>query len=120
MDAVCPVTRDTRLAILSPRQAVEAFLLAHDLPGAAWGDSRSLIVPGLSVTVEEMVASLQRVAGDQPLQYLHWEPDAGIQRIVGSWPGAFTSARAQRLGFQADARMDDIVRAFIEDDLSHS
>lgn len=119
-DAVCPVTRDTRLAILSPRQAVEAFILAHDLPGGAWGASRSLIVPGLSVTVDDMVASLRRVAGDQPLQYLRWEPDAGIQRIIGSWPGAFTSARARRLGFQADASMDDIVRAFIEDDLSHS
>jgi nucleoside-diphosphate-sugar epimerase len=117
MDTVCPVTRDTRLAILSPRKAIDAFLLAHDLPGEAWGYTRSLNIPGLSVTVAEMVAALQRVAGDGPLQHLHWEPDDTIQRIVGSWPGAFTSGRALRLGFQADASMDDIVRAFMEDDL---
>jgi nucleoside-diphosphate-sugar epimerase len=98
---------------------VATFLLAHDLPGAAWGHTRSLNVPGLSVTVAEMVAALQRVAGDWPLQHIHWEPDADIQRIIGSWPGAFTSARALRLGFRADASMDDIVRAFIEDDLPH-
>ena len=64
-----------------------------------------------------MVAALQRVAGERPLQHIHWQPDADIQRIISSWPGAFTSARARRLGFRADASMDDIVRAFIEDDL---
>jgi nucleoside-diphosphate-sugar epimerase len=117
LDTVCPVSRDTRLAILSPRKAIMAFQLAHDLPGQSWGETRSLNIPGLSVTVAEMVESLRRVAGDGPLQRIHWQPDAIIQRIVGSWPGTFTSARALRLGFQADASMDDIVRAFIEDDL---
>jgi len=117
MDTVCPVTPETRLAILSPRQAVAAFFLVHDLPGEAWEHTRSLNVPGLSVTVADMVAALRRVAGDRPLQHIRWEPDADIQRIIGSWPGAFTSASAQRLGLRADASMDDIVRAFIEDDL---
>ena len=42
---------------------------------------------------------------------------ATIQRIISSWPGAFTSQRALQLGFQADASMDAIVQAFIEDDL---
>ncbi len=120
LDTVCPVTPETRLAILSPRKAIDTFLLAHDLAAEAWGHTRSLNVPGLSVTVADMVAALQRVAGDRPLQYIHWQPEAEIQRIVGSWPGAFTSIRAQRLGFRADASMDDIVRAFIEDDLPHA
>jgi nucleoside-diphosphate-sugar epimerase len=119
-DTACPVTQDTRLAILSPRRAIAAFLLAHDLPGEAWGYTRSLNIPGLSVTVAEMVAALRRVAGDGPVQHIYWEPDATIQRIISSWPGAFTSARAQRLGFQADASMDEIIRAFIEDDLPSS
>lgn len=77
-------------------------------------------MPGLSVTVADMVTALQRVAGEWPLQHLHWEPDADIQRIISSWPGAFTSVRAQRLGFRADASMDDIIRAFIEDDLPNT
>jgi nucleoside-diphosphate-sugar epimerase len=115
LDTVCPVSRDTRLAILSPRKAIDALLRAHDLPGAAWGDGGSLNVPGLSVTVADMVEALRRVAGDGPLQHIHWQPDAGIQRIISSWPGAFISARAQRLGFQADASMDGVVRGFIED-----
>jgi nucleoside-diphosphate-sugar epimerase len=117
LEAVCPVSPETRLAILSPRQAVEAFVRAHNLPAAAFEHTRSLIVPGLSVQVSDMVAALQRVAGAQAAQHIRWQPDAEIQRIISSWPGAFTSPRALRLGFQADASMDAIVQAFIEDDL---
>jgi len=117
LEAVCPVSPETRLAILSPRKAVEAFLRAHDLPAAAWGHTRSLIVPGLSVQVSDMVGALQRAAGAQAVQRIRWQSDAEIQRIISSWPGAFTSPRALRLGFQADASMDAIVQAFIEDDL---
>jgi len=117
LEAICPVSPETRLAILSPRQAVAAFIRAHDLSAAAFEHTRSLIVPGLSVQVSDMVAALQRAAGAQAVQHIRWQPDAEIQRIISSWPGAFTSPRALRLGFQADASMDAIVQAFIEDDL---
>lgn len=116
-EAICPVTPDTRLAILSPRKAVEAFIRMHNLPASALGHTRSLIVPGLSVRVSEMVAALGRAAGERVIQHIRWQPDAEIQRIISSWPGAFTSQRAMQLGFQADATMDAIVQAFIEDDL---
>jgi nucleoside-diphosphate-sugar epimerase len=117
LDALCPVSPETRVAILSPRQAIAAFIRAHDLPAAAFEHTRSLIVPGLSVQVSDMVAALQRAAGAQAVQHIHWQPDAEIQRIISSWPGAFTSQRALRLGFRADASIDAIVQAFIEDDL---
>lgn len=117
LDAVCPVAPETRLAILSPRQAVAAFVRAHDLPATALGHTRSLIIPGLSVQVSEMVAALQRAGGEPAVQRIRWQPDAEIQRIISSWPGVFTSQRSLQLGFQADANMDAIVQAFIEDDL---
>ncbi len=116
--SICPVVPETRVAILSPRRAVDAFVHAHDLPAAAWGTHRSLNVPGLSVEVREMVEALHRVAGDRSLGPIHWEPDAEIQRIVGGWPGRFTSACAIQLGFQTNADMDEIIRDFIADDLS--
>lgn len=117
LEAICPVTAQTRLAILSPRRAVEAFIRAHNLPAAAMEPYHSFNVPGLSVTVAEMIEALRQVGGDKAVERIRWQPDATIQRIVGSWPGAFTSERAVRLGFQADASMAAIVQAFIEDDL---
>jgi hypothetical protein len=63
-----------------------------------------------------MVEALRRVGGEAAVQRIHWQPDAEIQRIVGGWPGVFTSARALQLGFRADASMEEIVQAFVEDD----
>jgi nucleoside-diphosphate-sugar epimerase len=117
IDAICPVAPETRLAILSPRRAVDAFLHAHNLPAAAWGDYRSVNVPALSVRVDEMIEALQRVAAHRSLGRIVWQPDDAIQRIVGGWPGRFISARARQLGFQTNANMDEIIQAFIEDEL---
>ena len=115
--AVCPVSPDTRVAILSPRRAVEAFVHAHELSAEAWGEHRSLNVPALSVQVSEMAESLHRVGSDRRLGHIHWEPDAEIQRIISSWPGRFTSERAIRLGFRTNTSMDEVIHSFIEDDL---
>jgi nucleoside-diphosphate-sugar epimerase len=116
-EAVCPVAAESRMWNLSPRRVVEAFLHAHDLPSEAWGWNRSLNLPGLPVTVGGMVEALRRVAGDAPVGRIRWRPDPFIQRIVSGWPGDFATPRALDMGFRADAAMDDIIRAFIDDDL---
>lgn len=120
IDAVCPVTPQTRVAILSPRRAVDAFLHAHNLSAEAWEGHRSVNVPALSVQASEMIDALHRVAGNRPLGRIVWEPDAEIQHIVGGWPGIFISERALRLGFQTNASMEEIIDAYIEDELPNS
>ena len=49
-----------------------------------------------------MVAALERVAGKDVAARIGWERDPAIERIVGSWPGAWDSARARALGFTGD------------------
>ena len=117
-DSVCPVRPDTRLWLLSPQQAVENLILAHDLQEAAFEDARIVNLPGTSVSVEEMLASLGRVAGDEVVQRVRWEADATIQRIVGGWPAAWDQARARGLGFRSDADFESIIRAFMAEDRS--
>jgi hypothetical protein len=46
-----------------------------------------------------------------------FEPDPFIEKIVYGWPTRFTTERAEVMGFRADARFEDVVEAFIEDDL---
>src|SRR2546421_6058619 len=59
-DAVCPVAPDTVMALASPRRIVEGLVHAIGLPGDAFGASRSLQLPGFSVSVGEMAAALRR------------------------------------------------------------
>jgi nucleoside-diphosphate-sugar epimerase len=114
--AVCPVAGSARLWVLSPRKAIENLILGHDLPAARLGDSRSINLPGLTVSVAEMVAGLERVAGKAVTDRIRWEYDPLVDRIVSSWPAAFDTARAEQLGFSADPDFESIVRAYIEDE----
>ena len=116
-ESICPVGPEATMWILSPRRVVEAFLRANDLPASALGVSRSITLPGLSVSVEEMIEALRQVAGEEPVARIRFEPDALIQSIVAGWPGWFDPAQGLALGFEADPDMASIIRAFIEDDL---
>jgi nucleoside-diphosphate-sugar epimerase len=114
-NAVCPVERDTRMWLMSPRKAIENLVHGHEIDAAGLGASRALSIDGLTVTVGEMEAALRRVAGEEVVKRIQWQPDAAIARIVNSWPGAFSALRAKALGFTADQDFDSIVRAHIED-----
>ena len=117
-DAVCPVSPDTVMALASPRRIVASLAHALDIPSEAIGQHRTLQLPGYSVSVGEMAEALRRAAGENAYKRVAWQPDATIQAIVGSWPRALHAPRAEALGFQPDAGIDEAVRFFIEDDLA--
>ena len=116
-EAVCPVSPDTVMALASPRRIVDALLHAHDLPADAFGTSRSLQLPGFSVAVGEMAAAVRRGGGDEAYARIRWEFDPQIQQIISGWPQALLARRAEALGFTADSGIDEVVQAFVEDDL---
>jgi D-erythronate 2-dehydrogenase len=116
-EAVCPVSPDTVMALASPRRIVAGLIHAHDLPGDAFGASRSLQLPAFSVAVGEMAAAVRRAGGEEAYARIRWEPDPQIQQIISGWPQALHAPRAEALGFKVDSGIDEVVRAFIEDDL---
>ena len=116
-EAICPVLPDTVMALASPRRVVDALLRAHDLPGDAFGASRSLQLPGFSVAVGEMAAAVRRAGGAEAYARIRWQPDPQVQQIISGWPRALHAPRAEALGFAADTGIDELVQAFIEDDL---
>ena len=116
-DAVCPVERDAAMYLLSPRRVIDALVHAMELGSDALGTTRHVNLPGTTYSVAEMVGALERVAGKSVTARIRWEPDATIQKIVAGWPQRFATPRAERLGFQADSSMDEIVQQHIEDEL---
>jgi nucleoside-diphosphate-sugar epimerase len=114
--STCPIAPETRVWLLSPRKAIEGLILGHELPAQALGLSRVVNLPGVCVTVREMLTALERVAGTEAAKRVRWERDAATDRIVASWPGAWDTRRAEALGFRGDADFDSIIRAYIEDE----
>lgn len=115
--AVLPVPTDLALYVQSPRTAVANLVHAAALPSSALDERRRLMLPGLRVTVAEMLEALQRAGGDAALQRVQPQADAEITRIVGSWPADFALEWASSLGFERDMDIDSIVQVFQEDDL---
>ena len=116
-DAVCPVSPDTVMALASPRRIVDGLVHALGIPAERFGATRSLQLPGFSVSVGKMADAVRRTAGADAYARIKWQPDPLVQAIVSSWPPALAAPRAEALGFRRDRDIDEVVRAFIEDDL---
>jgi len=115
--AICPVGPEARMWIASPRAVLESLLHAHRLPAEAYGMNRAVTLPGLTVSIGEMVAALERVAGRAPVERIVWQKDPTIDRIVAGWCADFNAVRGPAMGFPTDSSMDAIIQAFIEDDM---
>lgn len=113
VEAICPTSPDTRMWVQSPPRVIENLLIGHEAPAATLVNTRSISVPGITVSVREMVESLRRVAGDAVAARVTWQPDPVIDRLVSSWPQAFSAERGRALGMTADASFDDMVRAYV-------
>ena len=117
-EAVLPVGEDVRHWHASPRSAVGFLIHAGSMDTAAIGPRRALSMPGLSITVGEQIAALERVAGKGVTARIRREPDPTIVGIVAGWPRDFVTHRALKLGFTtAEKTFDDIIRIHIEDEL---
>lgn len=108
--STCPVPHDTRMWLSSPDAAVSNLVHALSVSGEDIGPWRGMNIPGISVTVGEMLESLERVAGPGVRSLVHDEPDAQVMEIVCSWPGDFDVKRLIELGFRRDRSFDDIIR----------
>jgi len=113
IDTVCPVPLETRLWISSPDVVTQNLVHAARLDASALEGRRNINLPGLTVTAEEMLASLERLAGAEVRSRVRCEIDQRIWRLVSTWPGAFDISRALRLGFSVDRDIDAVVRQFM-------
>jgi nucleoside-diphosphate-sugar epimerase len=115
---VCPVSADTPMCLLSPRKVVEALLHAQAIPADRFGWTRVVQLPGFTSNVRQMLEALKQTAGANVARRVRFEPDAQIQKIIDGWATAFRAQKAHALGFSADQSMQEVIRAFIEDDLN--
>jgi nucleoside-diphosphate-sugar epimerase len=110
-----PVPPDTEVALSSPARAVEGLMRAAAAAPEQWGDPTAVNLPSVSVTVGEMVRTLERVAGPAVSALVGWEPDEAIAAIVRSWPARFATTRAAALGLRPDDGFEAIVRSYLSE-----
>jgi nucleoside-diphosphate-sugar epimerase len=116
-EAVCPVSPKTAITVLSPRRCIEAIVRGHELPADRLGTERSIQLPAIGTTAGEMVEALRAIAGEAVAERVVWRPDPVIEKIVATWPQQIRAQRTRELGFAADKSVNEIIEAFIEDEL---
>ena len=114
--AVLPVSEDVMHWMASPRSAVSFCIHAAEINGDAVGPRRNLTMPGLAITVGEMIEALERLAGAKTAGLIERKTDATISGIVANWPRNFVANRAEALGFSSEKSFDEIIRAHVEDE----
>ncbi len=111
---VCPVSESLRLWISSPATVIHNLSLAATLP--ARGEASSINLPGISVTVGEMLETLCQAGGGRRAIGLRISATKASRKLLPR-PGRIDNQRALALGFVADKRFDDIIERFRQDDM---
>jgi D-erythronate 2-dehydrogenase len=107
--AVCPVDPATEVALASPAKAIDGLLGAATASDQAWGGRTAVNLPALTVTVAEMAAALEQVAGPEVSALIDWVPDPAVAAMFATWPGRVRSERAARLGLTPDPDFVSII-----------
>ena len=109
-DYNCPVRPDTRMACISLRRVVDAFVRISEIAAAQLGSKRTVLLTGIPVSAEQMWNAAKPHATGK----VRFQPDPAIQHIMDRIPKATFSKRAEELGLRPSANIEEIVREYEE------
>ena len=112
LQAVLPVSRSLEMWVCSPSTVIQNLILVKDVPSEKLGVNRVVNLPGITVTVDDILEALRAVVGDKALDLVEEKRDVKIEAIVGSWPARFDIGRAMSLGLTGDVTLVETVEAF--------
>ena len=113
VESICPVSPEVSHPVSSPQRTVEGLIAVYEASRAAYSGRLALNLPALNVTVAQMLAALQEVAGPAVRALVRFERDPRIAGIVANWPTGARADRAAALGLQPEANFADIIRQYI-------
>lgn len=113
-ECIIPIEdRSFKSWLCSPKTLVENLVLTLSLPADAMPSHiRQINVPGICVTVQEMMDALEKVGGKDKLGFLKEQADPALIAILKSWPTAFDNTQAISLGFKRDSSFEETVRNY--------
>ncbi len=115
LESICPVDASVSHPVSSPSNTIRGLLTVFEASQATLGNRLALNLPGLNVTVQQMLDALEKVAGKRVRDRVRFERDERIAGIVGNWARGGTSERANALGLHAEASFEAIVEQYIDD-----
>ncbi|CBF83372.1 hypothetical protein AN3119.2 [Aspergillus nidulans FGSC A4] len=99
--------------LCSPKTLVHNLILTLSLPADSLPlHIRQVNVPGICVTVQEMMDALAKIGGEDKLALLKEKEDPTLRPILDSWPTRFDNSQAISLGMKRDSSFEAAVRDY--------
>ena len=118
-EALLPVDPSVAHPVASPQSMVEGLVKVYEASREAFVGRSALNMPGLNVTVQQMLDALEKVAGPRVRALVKPQRDERIAGIVANWPKGLTARRATALGVAAETNFEAIIRQYIADNERH-
>ena len=110
--AIAVAVAETAARLWNAAQLYRKRVQKLEVPQEAYGRWRTLILPGVKVTVGDQLEALER-AKPGASALVERKPDAAIDAIVSTIPANFSAAKALSLGFPAAPDLDGIIQEHI-------
>ncbi len=103
----------TPMPVISVGAVARAFCTLFELPTEALGAVRTMNLPALTVTIDDMVDAVVRRVGPQARALIDWRPDPNIAALMAQMPLRITSSRAIALGITPEASFDAVIDDYL-------
>ncbi len=112
-----PVERTQAFPVLGYREVVDSFIALHEASPDILDEDRAFCLPSLTLTVEEGIGILKKVAAERGLSLGPFidAPNAVIQKIVRGWPVGTDGTRAIAAGVPQPSSLEQIISDYIAD-----
>ena len=114
--AICPVATNLCLWLSSPDTVIKNIIKAAQLNAGVFGLWLTVNLPGIGVTVKEMLDALEKQTDRETVELVKFEPDETIEKIVSSWPAKIDNSKALNLGFELDGDFETFITQFLKGD----
>jgi D-erythronate 2-dehydrogenase len=113
--SICPVDASVSHPVASPGKTIEGLIAVFEASREAFQGRTAMNLPGLNVTVAQMLDALEAVAGPEVRARVRFERNEQIAGIVANWSQGATAKRAAHLGLLPDVDFQTIIRQYIAD-----
>lgn len=100
-EAVCPVPVDLPMFVMSPGKVVDALIHGAEVPSEALAPFRAFMLPGITVTVAEMLEALRDVAGEKRFHWYAMNPIHVLKPLWRAGPPGLKPRKPSSLALQA-------------------
>lgn len=113
--AILPVDVRVRHPVATVRSMVEGLIAVFEASREAFVGRSAITLPGLNVSVGQMLQALEDIAGPQVRARVQPQRDERIAGIVANWPTGVRTLRAEALGLRPAANFGEVIQEYIDD-----